>query len=269
MEIEVLGEGAFESVLVQLAPGERFVSESGALYRASSNIDIDVTTSSRGSGGLLGGMKRLLAKEHFFFSTYATNDGKPGEVGLAPTHQGEVLLIDVDPSTSWLCAGGSYLGSSAGLRIDTQFQGLKGFATGESLVFVEVSGSGQLLVNAFGRLVESEVEDSLTVDTGHLVAFESTLQYSITKAGINRMTEALAVEWARFGINVNGIAPGAFASEMMDGMLERMGDITRGFPRRRLGDPAQLDSTLLFLCSPASEFVTGTIVKVDDGQGSR
>jgi NAD(P)-dependent dehydrogenase (short-subunit alcohol dehydrogenase family) len=93
--------------------------------------------------------------------------------------------------------------------------------------------------------------------------------YSITKAGIVRMTETLAVEWARFNINVNAIAPGAFASEMMDGMLERIGDITRGFPRKRLGDPAQLDSTLLYLVSPESEFVTGTVVKVDDGQGSR
>jgi NAD(P)-dependent dehydrogenase (short-subunit alcohol dehydrogenase family) len=93
--------------------------------------------------------------------------------------------------------------------------------------------------------------------------------YSITKAGIVRMTEALAVEWARFHINVNGIAPGAFASEMMDGMLSRMGDFTGSFPRKRLCDPAQLDSTLLYLCSPSSECVTGTVIKVDDGQGSR
>jgi NAD(P)-dependent dehydrogenase (short-subunit alcohol dehydrogenase family) len=93
--------------------------------------------------------------------------------------------------------------------------------------------------------------------------------YSITKAAIIRMTEALAVEWARYNINVNAIAPGAFASEMMDGMLQRVGDITQAFPRKRLGDPAQLDSTLLFLVSPSSEFVTGTFVKADDGQGGR
>jgi len=86
---------------------------------------------------------------------------------------------------------------------------------------------------------------------------------------VNRMTEALASEWAPFNINVNCIAPGAFASEMMDGMLERMGDITRGFPRKRLGQPTQMDSTLLFLVAPQSEFVTGTVVKVDDGQSSR
>jgi NAD(P)-dependent dehydrogenase (short-subunit alcohol dehydrogenase family) len=95
--------------------------------------------------------------------------------------------------------------------------------------------------------------------------------YSITKAAVNRMTEALSVEWAKFHINVNAIAPGAFASEMMDGMMERLGgNFAEKFsPRKRLGNPAQLDSTLLYLCAPASEFVTGTVIRVDDGQGAK
>ena len=65
------------------------------------------------------------------------------------------------------------------------------------------------------------------------------------------MTEVLSVEWVRFGINVNGIAPGSFSSEMMDGMMSRIGDFTDHLPRKRLGDPAQLDSTLLYLLAPA------------------
>jgi NAD(P)-dependent dehydrogenase (short-subunit alcohol dehydrogenase family) len=93
--------------------------------------------------------------------------------------------------------------------------------------------------------------------------------YSVSKAAVNRMTEALSVEWARFGINVNAIAPGAFRSEMMDGMMERVGDFTQMTPRKRIGEPAQLDSTLLYLVAPSSECVTGTVVRVDDGQGGR
>jgi NAD(P)-dependent dehydrogenase (short-subunit alcohol dehydrogenase family) len=93
--------------------------------------------------------------------------------------------------------------------------------------------------------------------------------YSVSKAAVNRMTEALSVEWARYRINVNAIAPGAFRSEMMDGMIERVGDITAAMPRKRLGEPAQLDSTLLYLVGPASECVTGTVVRVDDGQGGK
>lgn len=98
---------------------------------------------------------------------------------------------------------------------------------------------------------------------------EGAALYSVTKAAVHRMTEVLAVEWARYGINVNAIAPGAFTSEMMDGMLERMGDISESFPRRRLGSPEQLDSTLLYLVSPQSEAVTGAVITVDDGQTHR
>ena len=78
--------------------------------------------------------------------------------------------------------------------------------SGESLVFVEVSGSGQLLVNAFGRLVETEVEDAMIVDTGHLVAFESSLQYTITKAGNSWLQSWLAGEG--FVMNFTGTGPG-------------------------------------------------------------
>ncbi|MBR0898963.1 SDR family NAD(P)-dependent oxidoreductase [Bradyrhizobium tropiciagri] len=114
-----------------------------------------------------------------------------------------------------------------------------------------------------GRIVN--ISSSIAFDYGG----NGSALYSISKAAVIRMTEALAVEWARHNINVNAIAPGAFASEMMDGLLERVGDITKGFPRQRLGNPAQLDSTLLYLVSPSSEFVTGTYIRVDDGQHHR
>ena len=122
------------------------------------------------------------------------------------------------------------------------------------------------------RLIAAELPGRM-VNISSVGAFNYSGQgaalYSITKAGIIRMTEALAVEWARFNINVNAIAPGAFASEMMDGMLDRMGDISKAFPRKRICDPAEMDSTLLYFVSPASSAVTGTYVKIDDGQGTR
>lgn len=183
MRIETLDKGAFSSALVKLSNGEQFVSESGAMFRCSSNIEIDVTTSGGGGGGgLLGGISRMLASENFFFSTY-TCQGGDGEVGLAPTLQGEVRVIQCDGSRKLICTGGSYLGSTTGLQIDTKFQGFKGFFSGESISFVEVSGRGELLVNAFGRITEIDVNGALTIDTGHVVAFEDSLQYSAGKAG--------------------------------------------------------------------------------------
>ena len=84
------------------------------------------------------------------------------------------------------------------------------------------------------------------------------------------MTEALAVEWARFGINVNGIAPGAFSSEMMDGMLERIGDITQTpspQAHRRPGAARQHACCTSWRRRRSSS--PAPSLKVDDGQGSR
>jgi NAD(P)-dependent dehydrogenase (short-subunit alcohol dehydrogenase family) len=142
----------------------------------------------------------------------------------------------------------------------------------DRVINTNLRGPYLLSIEFARRLIERQLPGRI-VNISSMGAFEyggnGAALYSTTKAAINRMTETLAVEWARYMINVNAIAPGAFASEMMDAMLERTGDITAGFPRGRLGDPSQLDSTLLYLTASASEFVTGTIIKVDDGQEHR
>jgi len=91
----------------------------------------------------------------------------------------------------------------------------------------------------------------------------------VSKTAIARMTETLAVEWSGYRINVNAIAPGMFVSEMTDGMFERIGPQDQNVMRKRIPEPALLDSTLLYLVSPASEAVTGAVIRVDDGQAAR
>lgn len=195
MDIEILPNGAFYSALVHLGPGDRFQSDSGAMFRASSTVDIDVTTRPKGKGaGILGGLKRLVGGDSFFLSTYTTTDGGPGEVGLSPTLQGQVKQIQVQGETAWVCAGGSYLGCQADMSLDLQFQGLKGLFSGENLFFMKVSGEGDLLVNAYGAITEVEVDGELVVDTGHVVAFEETLAYTVTKAAGSWIQSFLAGE---------------------------------------------------------------------------
>jgi len=183
MQIDISKGGLFSRALVSLEPGERFVSDAGAMIRASSNIDIDVTTGSRGQGGILGGLGRLLTGDTFFLSTYEVTDGRSGEVGLAPTHMGEVREVNLSSDEAWLCAGGSFLGAASTLALDTRFQGLRGLLGGESLSLLRVSGSGALLVSALGMLTTMEINGELVVDTGHLVAFTEGLSYTIDKVG--------------------------------------------------------------------------------------
>ena len=92
--------------------------------------------------------------------------------------------------------------------------------------------------------------------------------YAMSKAGVVQMTKALALEWARYGIRVNAIAPGFIETEMNAEYFKTdlgKAEIDRML-RRRLGGPEELDGTLLLLASKASDYITGTVITVDDGQ---
>ncbi|GIW41012.1 MAG: short-chain dehydrogenase [Candidatus Binatia bacterium] len=92
--------------------------------------------------------------------------------------------------------------------------------------------------------------------------------YVATKAAVENLTRQLAVEWARHGITVNAIAPAWFPSEMNASILEspeKTERILRMTPMRRLGEPRELWTALLFLVSPYSSYVTGSVVRVDGG----
>jgi uncharacterized protein (TIGR00266 family) len=186
-------KGAFSTLEVKLAAGEKFISESGLFVRSTANIDIDVTAKPKGSGGLLGGLKRLMGGDSFFMSTYEAENG-PGEVVLAPSLPGEVHVIELDGGSKWQCAGGSFMAAGPDVAIETKFQGLSGLFSGESLFFIEASGKGPLVVTAFGQVREMVVDGDLVVDTGHVVAFETSIKYSITKAGGSWLSSFLAGE---------------------------------------------------------------------------
>jgi len=85
---------------------------------------------------------------------------------------------------SLIVQGSSWLASDSGIEIDTAWQGLgKALLSGESMFWVKCSGTGDVLVNSFGAIHEIEINGEYVVDTGHIVAFEDSLQFSIGKAG--------------------------------------------------------------------------------------
>jgi 3-oxoacyl-[acyl-carrier protein] reductase len=91
--------------------------------------------------------------------------------------------------------------------------------------------------------------------------------YSATKAGLVGMTRTLAIEWARYGITVNAIAPGFIQTQMTAAIPEEIRkDAAKKIPVGRLGEPKDIAQVYLFLASPESSFVTGQLVVVDGGQ---
>ena len=95
----------------------------------------------------------------------------------------------------------------------------------------------------------------------------SAMAYAVSKAGLIQMTRALALEWARYGIRVNAIAPGYIPTDLnRDFLASGAGDaIRKRIPMRRFGAPGDLDGPLLLLASPASAYMTGSVITVDGG----
>jgi NAD(P)-dependent dehydrogenase (short-subunit alcohol dehydrogenase family) len=91
--------------------------------------------------------------------------------------------------------------------------------------------------------------------------------YAISKAGVIYMTRALALEWGRFGINVNALCPGYIETELNRDYWDTDGGrkLKAILPRRRLGHPQDLDGLMLLLASDAAGFVNGAVIAADDG----
>jgi NAD(P)-dependent dehydrogenase (short-subunit alcohol dehydrogenase family) len=91
--------------------------------------------------------------------------------------------------------------------------------------------------------------------------------YCMSKAAVVQMTRAQALEWGRYGINVNALCPGYIRTEINDDYWDTEGGqkLLQMLPRRRLGQPADLDGLLLLLVAEESQFINGAAITADDG----
>lgn len=121
------------------------------------------------------------------------------------------------------------------------------------------------------RMMAAGVTKGRIVMIASITAFEPSpglVAYSASKAGVIQAARSMAREWARRGISINTISPGYIRTDINAAWFETepgRRQISR-FPRKRLMEAQGLDAVLLFLCSDAAEFVTGTDFVLDDGQ---
>jgi uncharacterized protein (TIGR00266 family) len=133
-------------------------------------------------GGLMGAIKRAAGGESAFVSTFTARGGA-GEVTLAPGTPGDIAAIEMN-NQMFFVQSSSYLAGDASLIVDTKWGGAKTFFGGEGLFVLQVSGAGLLLLSSFGAIHRKtlQVGERYVVDTGHLVAWEGTTQYTLRKA---------------------------------------------------------------------------------------
>ncbi len=174
---------SYAMLTVVLDPGESIKAEPGAMVAQQG---VEMKTGSAG-GGLFGGIRRMLGGESFFINTFTGQRGG-GQVSLAPSTPGDIGSFPLPPGRNLFIQASSFLACTENVQTDSQFQGFRGFFSGESLFFLRAfseRGEGTVFYNSYGAIKQLPVEPGkeLVVDTGHLVAFTDDVDYSIGKVG--------------------------------------------------------------------------------------
>lgn len=181
MQVELLHRPGNTAAKVTLQPGQTCTAESGAMIAMSGHMGITTTTHKKGKGGLIKALKRKIAGESIFLNHF-DSQGKPGDVFFGTNLAGDMMTMELD-NENLVVQGGSFLCVEDSVEIDLGWQGFKSILSGESVFWVNLKGSGTVVLSSFGAIYPVEVDGEYIVDTGHIVAFNETLDFSITKAG--------------------------------------------------------------------------------------
>lgn len=175
MKYRILSKPSYSLLELQLE-NEEVIAETGAMVYMK-NVELKTEM----KGGLLGGLKRtLLGGESFFINRFYSKG--EGLLGLAPPYSGDVVHIPI--SGRIYAQSGAFLASNPEIEIDTKWGGAKTFFSGEGLFLLKLEGNGDVFLSSFGGVEKIELKnESLIVDTGHIVAFDDNLEFKVKKVG--------------------------------------------------------------------------------------
>ena len=180
MEYEITGDN-LQLVTLHVQGGETVYAEAGAMNHMSSNMDMQA----KAKGGLMKGLKRMVSGESFFITEF-TPQGD-GFVAFGGNVPGKIEAIEISPDNEFLAQRDAFLCSENGVDMDIAFTKKlgAGFFGGEGFILQKYSGQGTVFIHACGDFIVKDLEpgETLKVDTGSLVGFESSVQYDITRAG--------------------------------------------------------------------------------------
>lgn len=177
MNVNVEHRPSYALGIIDLAAGESVRAETGAMVSMSSNIGVQ----SDMQGGIFkSAMRKVLGGESFFVNTF-TAQGSPGTVTVAPSLPGDITTLSL--AGEMYVQSGSFLAGEQGVDVDIKWGGARSFFSSEGLFLLRLSGRGQVLLSSFGAIREIVLEggSSMIIDTGHIVAFDSHLDWNVKK----------------------------------------------------------------------------------------
>lgn len=180
MQFELKHQPAYSLAVVTLAGSEDIKVEPGAMVSHSASVTVET----KSEGGFFGGIKRMVGGESFFQNTYSA-PANGGEITLAPALPGDMRVIEVQAGREMLLQSGAFIACELSVNFDSKWGGSKGFFGSGSLILLRVSGNGKMLIGCYGAIEERVLGsgEKYTVDTGHIVGFDSTMQFETRRVG--------------------------------------------------------------------------------------
>ncbi len=169
---------AYGFLVLELEPNQTAVVEAGGMAAMDSCIKME----SKMKGGFGQSFGRMLGGESLFLNKF-TAQGSQGELFISPGVPGDIQYYYLDGSKGLMIQSSGFIASSKNVEINSNFQGFKGFFSGESIFLLKATGRGDIWFSSYGAIVEINVENHYIVDTGYIVAFEDTLNYNVEMIG--------------------------------------------------------------------------------------
>jgi uncharacterized protein (TIGR00266 family) len=179
MDVAIRHSPSFAAARITLDPGEEIRAESGAMMATSAGVGITSST----QGGMVKGLKRsLLGGESLFLTTFSA-PATGGWVDVAHHLPGDVITTSVTPDRPLSITRGCWLASASSVELDAKWGGFKNLFGGEGGFLVRAAGSGTVLLACYGAIdtIQLGAGESLTIDTGHVVAFDPSVNSQLRK----------------------------------------------------------------------------------------
>jgi uncharacterized protein (TIGR00266 family) len=180
MQVQTRQGPAFGVARLTLGPNEPVKVEGGAMMAMSSGV----TLAAKAEGGIMKSLKRAtLGGESFFVSTY-TAPPSGGFVDVAARLPGDITMMDIAPGKALFISRGSWLANDVTVNLDAKWGGFKNLFGSEGGFILRADGQGAVVFACYGALEVWNLGEgqSLTVDTGHMVAYEDTVTMGMRKA---------------------------------------------------------------------------------------
>lgn len=177
MEAEVRDKPAFANIRAELKAGDSIIAESDAMASMSSTIDM----STRWNGGFFSALgRKFFGGESLFVNEFTT--ASSGEIVLTQPFPGDIECIELKGTTMFLQPG-AFLACEPTVKLGLGWAGIASFVGREGLFRLKVSGHGKIWFGAYGGIFAREIDSEFVVDTGHLVAYEPTINLRMGMAG--------------------------------------------------------------------------------------